>query len=174
MSANQQEAHTGPVKTPNQLLFTVLMAFLVPVFVIIGLAKFVFSGDMPQAGSSNPELAIAQRLQKVGQVEIRLDDGNRPLVSGEEVYKGQCAACHATGVSGAPKFGQAGEWTARIATGFDALVQSALKGKGAMGPQGGGNFNDIEIARAVAYMTSQAGGNFKEPEAPKKDAEAGK
>jgi hypothetical protein len=50
-------------------------------------------------------------------------------------------------------------------------VNSALKGKGAMSAQGGGEFSDLEIARAVAYMASQAGGKFKEPEAPAPAAE---
>jgi len=35
-------------------------------------------------------------------------------------------------------------------------VNSALKGKGAMGAQGGGDFSDVEIARAVAYMANNA------------------
>ena len=97
-------------------------------------------------------------------VEIR--NANRPLRTGEEVFKGQCAACHATGAAGAPKFGDAAAWAPRIATGFDALVHSALKGKGAMAPQGGGDFNDTEIARGVAYMANAAGGNFTEPAPP--------
>src|SRR3989338_8241579 len=66
----------------------------------------------------------------------------------------------------APKFADAGAWTARIATGFETLVQSALKGTGAMAPQGGGDFNDTEIARAVAYMANAAGAKFAEPAAP--------
>jgi cytochrome c5 len=165
MSANHhEEAHTGPIKTPKQLLIAVLFSFVIPVFAIIGLVLYVTSADKPAAGASNPEKAIAERIQKVGVVEIR--DANRPLRAGEEVYKGQCAACHATGAAGAPKFGDTGAWSARIATGFETLVQSALKGKGAMAPQGGGDFNDTEIARAVAFMANAAGAKFAEPAAP--------
>lgn len=165
MSANpHEEAHTGPIKTPKQLLMAVLFSFVIPVFAIIGLVLYVTSADKPAAGASNPEKAVAERIQKVGMVEIR--DANRPLRSGEEVYKGQCAACHATGAAGAPKFGDAAAWSARIATGFETLVQSALKGKGAMAPQGGGDFNDTEIARAVAHMANAAGAKFAEPAAP--------
>jgi hypothetical protein len=51
------------------------------------------------------------------------------------------------------------------------LVNSVLKGKGAMGAQGGGDYSDLEIGRAVAYLTSSAGGKFKEPEAPAAPAE---
>ena len=165
MSDNHhEEAHTGPIKNPKQLLVAVLFWFVIPIFAIIGLVLYVTSADKPAAGAVNPEKAIAERIQKVGMVEIR--DANRPLRAGEEVYKGQCAACHATGAAGAPKFADAGAWTARIATGFETLVQSALKGKGAMAPQGGGDFNDTEIARAVAYMANAAGAKFAEPAAP--------
>jgi cytochrome c5 len=46
------------------------------------------------------------------------------------------------------------------------LLNSALKGKNAMGAQGGGDYSDLEIGRAVAYLTNSAGGKFKEPEVP--------
>lgn len=165
MSDNSHdEAHTGPIKTPKQLLWTSIFAFVVPVFIIIGLVFFVTSDKKPGAGAVNTERAVAERIQKVGAVEIR--DANRPLKAGEEVYKAQCAACHATGAAGAPKFGDAGAWGARIKSGFDALVTSALKGKGAMAPQGGGDHSDVEIARAVAFLANAAGGKFDEPKAP--------
>ena len=165
MSDNHhEEAHTGPIKNPKQLLVAVLFSFVVPIFAIIGLVLYVTSADKPAAGAVNPEKAIAERIQKIGMVEVR--DANRPLKSGEEVYKAQCSACHASGAAGAPKFGDAAAWAARIGTGFEALVQSALKGKGAMAPQGGGDFSDTEIARAVAYMANAGGAKFAEPAAP--------
>lgn len=124
------QAHTGPIKNPKQLLNAVLLAFVVPIFTIIALVMFVSSADMPSAGSANPERAIALRIQKVGAVEIR--DANRPLKSGEEVFKAQCSACHATGAAGSPKFSDAAAWAPRIKTGYEALLHSALAGKGAM------------------------------------------
>lgn len=159
-----EEAHTGPIKTPKQLFWVSMGAFVLPVFIIIGLVYFVTSGNKLAPGATDVERGIAERLQKIGSVEVR--DANRPLVSGAEVYKGQCAACHAAGTAGAPKFEDASAWSARIAHGFDAMVQAALKGKGAMAPQGGGNFNDTEIARAVAYMANAGGGKFAEPNPP--------
>ncbi|MDQ3270656.1 MAG: c-type cytochrome, partial [Pseudomonadota bacterium] len=105
---------------------------------------------------------VAQRIQKVGMVDIR--DANRPLKAGAEVYAAQCAACHAAGVAGAPKFGDAAAWAPRITTGYEALLTSSLKGKGAMGPQGGGDFEDAEIGRAVAHMANAAGAKFAEPQ----------
>ena len=159
-----EEAHSGPIKTPKQLLAAVFFSFVIPVFAIIGLVYYVSSADKPMAGADDGGRAVAQRIQKVGMVEIR--DANRPLRAGEEVYKAQCVACHASGAAGAPKFGDASAWTARIATGYDALLTSALKGKGAMAAQGGGEFQDVEIGRAVVYLTASAGGKFAEPAAP--------
>ena len=116
------------------------------------------------AGATDDAKVVAQRIQKIGSVEIR--DANRPLKSGEEVYKGQCVSCHGTGAAGAPKFGDVGAWAPRIKTGFDTLWHSALKGKGAMPAQSGGDFDDTEIGKAVVYMTAAAGGKFAEPKAP--------
>ena len=175
MSANDhttahEEAHTGPIKTPQQLLAAVFFSFVVPVFAIIGLVYYVASANKPAAGANEDAKTVAQRIQKIGSVEIR--DANRPLKSGEEVYKAQCVTCHGTGAAGAPKFGDAGAWAPRIKTGFDALWHSALKGKGAMGAQGGGDFEDVEVGRAVVYMTAAAGGKFAEPAAPAAAASA--
>ncbi len=179
----QEDAHTGPIKTPKQLLLTVFFAFVIPVFIIIGLVSYVVSDDKP-AGSTDMEKyalggitaqdmdrGVAERIRKVGTVEIR--DANRPLKGGEEVFKAQCTACHTAGVAGAPKFADAGAWANRIATGFEALVNSALKGKGAMPPQAGGDFDNTEIARAVAYMANAAGAKFAEPAAPASPQAAG-
>lgn len=176
MSESHEEAHTGPIKNPTQLLWASIAAFVVPVFIIIGLVFYVTSQFKPSGAASGDgmtlvgvtdqsrEKAVAERIQKVGTVEIR--DANRTLKSGEEVYKAQCAACHATGAANAPKFGDAGAWAARIKTGYDALLNSALKGKGAMGAQGGGDFDDLEIARAVVHLANSAGAKFAEPKAP--------
>ncbi len=161
---HHEEDHTGPIKTPKQLLLAVLYSFVLPVFIIIGLVAYVTSGNKPQAGSSNEPEAIAARIQKVGAVEIK--DANRAARSGEDVFKAQCSACHATGAAGAPKFSDAGAWGARIGKGYEALLTSALKGKGAMGPQGGGDFEDFEIGRGVVYMANAAGAKFTEPKKP--------
>jgi cytochrome c5 len=159
-----EEAHTGPIKNPKQLLIAVFFSFVAPVFAIIGLVYYVSSANKPAAGAVNIEKSTAERIQKVGAVEIR--DANRELKSGEDVFKAQCTTCHSAGVAGAPKVGDSGAWGARIKTGYDALVTSALKGKGAMGAQGGGDFEDLEIARAVVYMVNASGGNFEAPKAP--------
>jgi cytochrome c5 len=158
------EDHTGPVKTPKQMLLLSFFSFVVPIFMIIGLVFFVTSANKEAPGSVDVEKSVALRIQKIGSVEVR--DANRPLKAGEEVYKAQCSACHAIGAAGSPKFGDAAAWGPRIKTGFVSLMNSALKGKGAMGAQGGGDFSDIEIGRAVAYMANAGGAKFEEPKAP--------
>ena len=164
MSDMHEEDHTGPVKTPAQLLATVAISFIAPVFVIIGLVYYVTTQNKPAAGANNSPEAVALRLQKVGIIEVR--DANRELKSGEEVYKGQCTACHSVGAAGAPKFSDAGAWGPRIKTGYESLLNSALKGKGAMGAQGGGDYDDLEIGRAVVYMANAAGAKFADPKKP--------
>jgi cytochrome c5 len=164
-SANvHDEAHNGPIKNPKQLLIAVAFSFIIPVFIIIGLVYFVTSGNKPAAGSVDPERAVAERIQKIGMVEIR--SANREARSGEEVFKTVCSACHLTGAIGSPKFGDAAAWGPRIKTGFDALWHSALKGKNAMPAQGGGDQSDLEVARAVVYMANAGGAKFDEPKVP--------
>ncbi len=170
MSADHQD---GPIKTPGQVLGTVFFSLVAPIFIIIGLVYFVVSYAKP--GGSGGELGgltpaefakgVEMRIAKVGTVEVR--DANRPLTTGEAVYKAQCIACHGAGVAGSPKFGDASAWAPRIKTGYDALLNASLKGKGAMGAQGGGDYEDAEIGRAVVYMTNAAGGSFPVPDRAK-------
>ena len=164
------EAHSGPIKNPKQMLLAVTFSFVVPIFAIIGLVYYVTMGNKPAATEANTEQAVAARIQKIGRIEIR--DANRPLRTGEEVFKAQCTACHTAGLVGAPKFGDAAAWAPRIQTGYDALLNSALKGKNAMAAQGGGEFQDLEVGRAVVYMANAAGGKFAEPQAATAPAEA--
>lgn len=142
---------------PKHALVAALVAVAALVLVIVASSK-------PASTASFSPEAVAGRIQKVGAVEIR--DANRAARSGEQVFKAQCTNCHTAGVVGAPKFGDAGAWGPRIAKGYEALLTSALKGKGAMGPQGGGDFADFEIGRGVAYMANAAGGKFAEPKDP--------
>ncbi len=83
-----------------------------------------------------------------------------PTRSGADVFKTRCAACHATGVLGAPKWGDHAAWAPRIPTGLDALTQSAIKGKNAMPAQGGRDLSDAEIRSGVIYMANAGGAHF--------------
>lgn len=161
------EVHEGPIKTPKQLIAAVAASFIVPVIVIIMLANYVVADKRPAAGTDiYDEQSVARRLQKVGTVEVRDVTDIASAKTGAQVYAAQCGVCHTAGVAGAPKTGDNAAWAPRIKTGYEALLTSALKGKGAMGAQGGGDHSDFEIARAVVHMANQAGAKFEEPKAP--------
>lgn len=174
--SSHDEDHSGPIKTPAQVLWTAFASIVVPIFAIIGLVYFVTSNPKPAGSTDAASLSLGgvsqegaakstmARIQKVGMVEIR--DANRELKSGEEVFKGQCTTCHTAGLAGAPKFGDAAAWGPRIKQGYDALITSAMRGKGAMGAQSGGDYEDLEIARAVVYMSNAGGAKFAEPAKP--------
>ncbi len=160
---DSSEAHEGPIKTPKQLITAVIFAFVVPIIVIVLLVKFVTTDQNHAAGTQSlePE-AVALRIQRVGRVDIKDPSAPKVLKTGVQVYA-QCSACHDAGAAGAPVMGDAKAWAPRIKTGLDALVLSALKGKGAMPAQGGGELSDLEIARAVVYMSNNGGAKFAEP-----------
>jgi cytochrome c5 len=162
-------SHEGPIKTPKQLVVAVVFSFLVPIFGIVLLVSYVTRGLEPPPGTDglSPQ-AVAARIQPVGRVEIKDASGAADLKTGEQVFAAVCTACHTAGVANAPKFGDAAAWGPRIATGYPALLTSALKGKGAMAAQGGGDYSELEIGRAVVYMANKAGGKFEEPKAPAK------
>ena len=64
-----------------------------------------------------------------------------------------CMACHATGVAGAPKFGDKAAWADRLKNGIEEVYQFALRGKGGMPPKGGRvDLPDDDIKHTVDYM----------------------
>ena len=172
-----EEAHTGPIKNPKQLLLAVFFSFIAPIAIIVGLVSFVVSGTRPSGTAEGDNMSLygvskdardrelADRLKKVGAIEIR--DANRALAAGDAVFKAQCIACHgAPGIPGAPHLNDAAAWGPRIGQGYATLLEHALKGKGAMPPQGGGDFEDLEIGRAVVYMANAGGAKFDVPDRP--------
>ena len=159
--------HEGPIKTPKQVIVAVFFSFLIPIAVIVLLASYVSTAPLPAAGSDGlGKEAVAARIRPVGRVEIKDASDMAAMKTGDQVFAAQCSACHTAGVAGAPKLGDAAAWGTRLTQGFDTLLNAALKGKGAMGPQGGGDFSDFEIARAVVYLANKGGGNFPEPKVP--------
>jgi cytochrome c5 len=158
--------HEPFIKTPRQLITVVTLAFIVPIIVIVLLASYVGSAKRPAAGSDAfSAQAVESRIRPVAGFSLKGADGPKTLRAGEEVYNAVCGACHTAGVAGAPKTGDVAAWAPRIKTGYDALLNSALKGKGAMSAQGGGEYEDAEIARAVVFMANKSGAKFEEPKA---------
>ncbi|WP_019915826.1 c-type cytochrome [Methyloversatilis discipulorum] len=161
--SDAHEEHETLIKTPQQLIAVVVLSFVVFVGLGVLVAQYVSSG---YKGASNPDPEVVSRaIQPVAQLALGEPEAKGPK-TGEQIYKGACAACHDAGMAGAPKLGDSGAWASRIATGLDALVKSAINGKGAMPAKGGNaSLSDEEITRAVAYMGNKAGANFAEPKA---------
>lgn len=170
MSNEQEhiEEHSSPIKTPKQLIVTIVLSFVIPIAIIILLVNMVVSGNKTGAGSDTlSQEAVAKRIAPVA--GFQLVDANAPKVfkTGEQVFAAVCTACHTAGVAGAPKVGDNGAWAPFIKAGYDAMLNVALHGKGGM-PAKGGNptLSDYEVARAVVYMANKSGASLPEPAAP--------
>lgn len=75
---------------------------------------------------------------------------------GKTVYGQTCAACHASGLAGAPKVGDKGAWAPRTGAGKSGLLASVVKGKGAMPPKAGNaSLTEEDIGAAIEYMLEQ-------------------
>ena len=94
----------------------------------------------------------ADAAGEVSSVAVKPD-----LAHGQLIYRQTCAFCHDQGVTGAPKIGDAGAWSPRLAQGMDTLYASALHGKNAMPPRGGNpSLADVDVRAAVDYLAAQA------------------
>jgi cytochrome c5 len=91
-------------------------------------------------------------------------DSQRRERPGKEVVDAVCGACHVSGKEGAPRIGDATQWSARASQGLTALTGHAIKGIRKM-PAHGGNkgVSDVEIQRAIVYMVNNSGGRWIEP-----------
>ena len=167
-NTQQHEEHSSPIKTPKQLIITIVLALVVPIIIIIMLVNMVAAGNAPLAGSDalGPE-ATAKRIAPVAKLELVDASGPKVFKTGEQVYKAVCASCHQAGVAGAHKLGDTAAWSVPVKTGLDAMVANAIKGKNAMPAKGGNpSLDDFEIARAVVYLANGSGASFAEPAAP--------
>lgn len=91
--------------------------------------------------------------------------GAQSVKSGEQVYKENCLACHATKFEKAPQFGDRKAWEP-----FDKEGQHIVTAHGWVGvrnmPARGGNpkLTLEEFTRANAYMARSAGLDWKDPD----------
>jgi cytochrome c5 len=154
------EEHASLIKTPKQLAIVVVLAFVVPVLLMIMLARLVIGWQKPSDG---PE-SILDRIRPVGEIKLAAPSGPKGALGGEQVYTRVCAACHGAGVAGAHKLGDNAAWAKAIAQGQAAATRNAINGIRAMPARGGNpDLTDAEVERAVVYMANKAGGNWKEP-----------
>lgn len=154
MSANE---HESMIKTPKQLIVVMVLAFVVPVVAMIMLAQLVIGGA--KSDSTTPEFsdeAVRARIKPVAEVNVQFGAAAAAGArAGEDIFKGVCSACHATGAAGAPKFGDKAAWGPRLKDGVAAVYAIGMKGKGAMPPRGGdSSLSDAEFKSAVDYMVN--------------------
>ena len=168
------EDHASLIKTPQQLIIVVVLAFVIPVVGIVMIASAITGGLKTEPESDK---AVAARLKPVGSVVVgevpaepaaatpaMKSTASAPVKvaaaggpgAGKKLYDTVCTVCHAAGIAGAPKTGDKAAWKPRIATGKEALYNSALHGKNAMPAKGGlANAPDADVKAAVDYLVSQ-------------------
>ena len=160
--ANTHDPHESFIKTPQQLVTVVLLAFLVPIIGILLLVQLVLNRPSADPQALAPE-AVSARVQPVARLEIGAPAAAPGARAAADIVKSTCAACHQTGAANAPKLGDAAAWAPRIKAGINTMVQSVIKGKGAMPPKAGDpSLTESEIHNAVVLMANQAGAKFKE------------
>jgi len=145
-------------------MFMLILGALLAFTVIILIAANQIGGSLADKPGEDPMRAAAvdERIKPVAKVNVGGAADAAPAVaaaprSGSEVYTAHCFACHGTGAAGAPKVGDKGAWSARAAQGIDALVTTAINGKGAMPPRGGSAASDEEIKAAIQHMLKETG-----------------
>lgn len=127
--------------------------------VLVFALRYVLGFFAPTAHPDDPMVkqAIEARLKPIETVaKVGAAPAAKASISGEEIVKQTCSACHAAGVLNAPKIGDKAAWEPRIKAngGLDGLVQSATKGKGNMPPKGGNaGLSAAQLRAAIQFMT---------------------
>ena len=130
--------------------------------VLLALAVWAVADPVPAGTTAD----ILDRTQKFGRLCVEGDEcgggvAAAPVVAagrtGEAVYSRFCFACHATGVSEAPKFQDEADWAPRLEKGVDVLIQTTIDGLNLMPPMGTCmDCSEKEMAAAVDYMLPPA------------------
>jgi cytochrome c5 len=121
--------------------------------VVLGILMGVVIGQVALADPEEPGATQA--------AQISTPEPVAELLTGPEVYREVCIACHTPpGIGGAPALGDGEAWSARIAQGMETLINNALNGfSGSTGimPRKGGriDLSDEEIIGAIEYMVEQ-------------------
>lgn len=131
-------------------------------FIATQRSAFIDTRDSEQASVFWPALCEQKKLKAVptDSTPEEISNASAPVLNaaetGKKVYQQVCAACHAAGVAGAPKFGDKRAWVHRLSAGSDALHAAAVRGKGVMPPKGGYAGPDADVIAASDYMVSAA------------------
>jgi cytochrome c5 len=165
MSEVHVEDHSSAIQTPQQLITVVLLAFLVPIALIVMIVQIVTGGIRVDQRAMSED-AVAHRLKPVGEVALgqavpapgaSSSEAMATPSDGSKVYQTVCVACHGSGVMGAPKLGDKAAWKPRLAQGLSTLQEHAVQGIRTMPPKGASpSLSDSDVRAAVDYMVSQS------------------
>lgn len=127
-------------------------------------AALAFAAIAFTATAAMDDASIHERTMPVGSVCVEGEEcgsASAAPASGprdpEELYTGVCAACHSSGALGAPKLGDAADWSARLGKGMDQVIAHAVDGYNAMPAKGTcSTCSDEDIAKTVQYMVDNS------------------
>ena len=137
----------------------VVVGSLIAFFIFSIMAARMISATAEKAADPMVESATIDRIKPFGESNI----GAVPVavassaVDGKGTYTATCFACHGTGAAGAPKLGDKGAWSQRIAQGMDTLFEHALNGfKGMPAKGGNAGLSDDAVKAAIQYMVKNS------------------
>lgn len=142
-------------------MLMVVVGALVGFFVVIVILAQIVAGmkSTDEGVDQMVEKAIIERIKPFGEVNV----GSAPVAQassgadGKGTFSASCAACHATGAAGSPKFGNKSAWKPRIAKGLETLYGHALNGFKGMPARGGNaSLSDDAVKAAVKYMVDSS------------------
>ena len=172
----EDNIETHPVKLAIGVALGAV-ALVVAIILVVQLAVGFYGSRSMKDDPAMAEGAVAKRIAPVAKLAL---DPNAPApapaaaqptpaaaplasrksapgADAKATYDSVCAVCHAAGVAGAPKFGDKAAWAPRLKAGENALLASAIKGKGAMPPKGGNAaLPDAAVKAAVDYLVAAA------------------
>lgn len=152
------------IRTPKQLVTVVILAFVVPLAIILLAVQFITGGiKVDPNGSAMSDRAVAERMDVLNSgapAQIAATSSTKSITvtsdPGESLYNTVCQACHSAGIAGAPKTGDKTAWSSRIDLSNDVLYASVINGKNMMPARGGATgATDDDIREAVDYMLSK-------------------
>ena len=148
------------------------MSIVVVILVVFTISIAFLARDLgfkdTEGDNPNRQAIVEQRIQPVADVytaengppaieeaaaEVATVVAFEGSLDAEMLYGSVCAACHATGVAGAPQPGSEA-MAQRAEKGMDALMQTALNGLNAMPARGGrADLSDEQMQLIVEFMT---------------------
>ena len=151
-------------------IFLVLGVVLTLFLIFLGnLNAGTINDQVPDGRNAMAEAGNNNSLQPIGQISVAGDEAAHAetvqvaaaTIDGTSVYQNACMACHAAGIAGAPRVGDAAAWAERSAQGNDTLYTNAiqgLQGQAGVMPAKGGNMSlsDDEVKAAVDHMVAQS------------------